>query len=527
MLDLVLADQTRVPLERDVTIGRALDNTLRLDDAAVSRRQARIVVSPDGGTAEVEDAGSTYGTWLDGQRLDGRRPLRDGSRIRVGNNELVVERRRGDDEAGRTIVVEPGVTLEEPVPTSDDGGRGGRFGERPRPRSGYALKRLEASEGDDRWVLRDLTSDRYLRMSDCDAHLFELLDGRRSLSTLVRDSKRLQGPAGPLRLVRLLAELADRGLLAGVAPGAGAAKASQEHSRGARTRMRAVLSWQRTWTGAASFFETVYRRGARRIFTLPGLVALGVLAAAGLVAFPYLVVGRYGTPFVVAQKVGIGALVFLVGRFAVAAVHETAHGLTMASFGRRTGAAGIKLVFGFPYVFVDTSEAWFEPRRRRIAISAAGPVADLSTGAVFALACLALPAGTGRDICFQLAFAAYLGAFFNLNPFVERDGYQILTDVLREQGLRRRARTQLARRLSGRGSPDDSRALTRYAAFGVAWSAVAACFAVGMSLRYEPRLAAMAPTPVVWACLSVVWIALFAPVLVSIIGPLWLRRRLT
>jgi putative peptide zinc metalloprotease protein len=178
----------------------------------------------------------------------------------------------------------------------------------------------------------------------------------------------------------------------------------------------------------------------------------------------------------------------------------------------------------FPYAFVDTSEAWFEPRRRRVAISAAGPISDLSLGALFSLCCLGLPAGTARDIFFQLAFAAYLGAFFNLNPFVERDGYQILVDLLREPGLRRRARAQLMRRLSGAGHVEDSPALTRYAAFAAGWSAVAACFAVGMSLRYEPSLAAIAPTPVVWGVLSVVWLGLFLPVLVVLAGPMRARR---
>ena len=57
-----------------------------------------------------------------------------------------------------------------------------------------------------------------------------------------------------------------------------------------------------------------------------------------------------------------------------------------------------------------------------------------------------------RDIFFQLAFAGYVGAFFNLNPFIERDGYHMLVDWLREPGLRRRAREQFARRLSGRGA---------------------------------------------------------------------------
>ena len=116
---------------------------------------------------------------------------------------------------------------------------------------------------------------------------------------------------------------------------------------------------------------------------------------------------------------------FLGGRFLVVAIHECAHGLAMASFGRRVQRAGLKLMVIFPYAFVDTSEAWFEPRRRRIAISAAGPVSDFSLGAIFSLCCLALPEGTVRDIFFQLAFAAYVGAFFNLNPFIDRDGYQI------------------------------------------------------------------------------------------------------
>ena len=118
----------------------------------------------------------------------------------------------------------------------------------------------------------------------------------------------------------------------------------------------------------------------------------------------------------VASKFGWGGLVFLLGRFAVVAVHETAHGLTMASFGRRIERAGLKAIAIFPYAFVDTSEAWFETRRRRIAISAAGPVSDFSLGAVFALCALLLPEGVVRDIFFNLAFAAYVGALLQPQP---------------------------------------------------------------------------------------------------------------
>jgi Zn-dependent protease len=250
-----------------------------------------------------------------------------------------------------------------------------------------------------------------------------------------------------------------------------------------------------------------------------------VLAVLGLAAFIYLIAGRYGTPFVVASKFGLGGLVFLLGRFAVVAVHELAHGLTMASFGRRVDRAGVKAIAIFPYAFVDTSEAWFEPRRRRIAVSAAGPASDFALGAVFSLCALLLPEGTVRDIFFNLAFAAYVGAFFNLNPFVDREGYQILVDVLREPGLRRRARAQMRRRLSGHGDPGDSPGLRRYALFGVVWTALAACFAVGMSLRYASHLTQFAPGPLVWSVLGVVWVGLFLPLVVMIGGPMRERRR--
>ncbi|MEA2247129.1 MAG: putative peptide zinc metalloprotease protein [Solirubrobacteraceae bacterium] len=519
VLELVLADRVRVPLLHDVTIGRAPGSTLRLDDPAVSCRQARISV-PDDGRVFLEDAGSSFGTWLDGRRVEGREPLRDGSRIRIGDRELVVERRRDESEAGRTVVVRPGESLVMPAAGSaTPQPPSGAFGTHPRVRPGYALKRLDASEGERRWILRDLESNRSMQMTGADAALFELLDGRRSLAELINAAGRRDAAGGPARLARLLTELADRGLLAGVGAPDPAARADPGRLR----KLATPKEW--TWAGAGALFDRLYRRGAWRLFTRPAPAAIAALVVAGLVAFPYLVIGGYGTPFVVAHKVAVGALIFLLGRLAVVAVHETAHGLTMTSFGRRVRRAGLKVLLIFPYPFVDTSEAWFEPPRRRIEIRAAGPVSDFSMGAVFSLCCLALPSGTIRDIFFQLAFAAYVGGCLNLNPFVERDGYHILVDLLRQPGLRRRAREQMFRRMSGRGDAADSGLLTRYAATGLGWSAVTACFAAGMSWRYRPSLAAVAREPVAWAVLAALGVAFLLPVVAVLAGPLRARWR--
>jgi putative peptide zinc metalloprotease protein len=500
VLELVLPDHSRLALVDEVTIGRAPGNTVRLADPSVSRTHARIR-----GVAEapvLEDAGSSYGTWIDGARVRAPTKLHAGARIRVGNQELVVDRPRGEREAGPTIVVpHESVTLGS--------------GAYPRLRGGYALKRLEAGEGTRRWVLKDLGGGRLVRLSDGDATLLALLDGTRDAAELAAEAEQRLGENGPSRVALLLAALGERGFLAGDLGDAPQAE------RGRLAQL--VRPRQFAWAGAASLFDRLYRLGGHVLVSRSARAPLAALAFAGTATFAALVLRRYGTPFVVASKVGLGGVVFVLGRLAIAAVHETAHGLVMASFGRRVRAAGVKVVLVFPYVYVDTTEAWFEPRRRRIAVSAAGPVSDLCLGGVFALGCLAASPGPVRDVLFQLAFGAYVGAFFNLNPLVERDGYHILVDVLGEPGLRRRAREQLQRRLVGGRESSDSPVLLRYGLLGLAWSGLGGIVAVAMSLRYEPLFAALAPAPVVRGLMWLLWAALLAPVL-AVVGPPLLRR---
>jgi len=521
-LELVLGDRTRVPVIEEMVIGRAPGSTVVLDDPTVSRVHARITRN-GGDEATIEDAGSSHGTWVDDARIDRPIELRDGIKLRLGDQEMRVERRREETEAGRTIVVRPGASLIVPAMGRPDvTSQATQFGMRPRIRSGYALKRLEATEGRKRWVLKDLNTNTFLRLSDNDAQVFEQLDGTRSLVDLIGFAEQRFGPAGPARLARLLADLGERGFLAGVersTPAGEDAPAEGLLKRLFRPRVK-------TFDGVGPFYERLYRGIGWVLFTKPALVFLAALSVIGVGVFAYLIAGRYGTPFVVASKIGLGGLVFLAGRFIVVAIHETAHALAMASFGRRVEKAGLKLLFIFPYAFVDTSEAWFEPRRRRIAISAAGPVSDFSVGAVFSLCCLLLPDGTVRDIFFNLAFAAYVGAFFNLNPFIDRDGYQMLVDVLQEPGLRRRAKDQFSRKLSGKGDDAaDSPVLARYSLFGLAWSFLFAFFAIGMTLRYKPIMDQLAADYVVWTVLITLWVAFFIPVLVVVAKPLVDRVR--
>lgn len=78
---------TAFALSGVVSIGREDDNSIRiLDDAYVSGHHAR--VTPSDGGVVVDDLGSRNGTYLNGNKLTDRRPLRIGDRLQIGYTVL-------------------------------------------------------------------------------------------------------------------------------------------------------------------------------------------------------------------------------------------------------------------------------------------------------------------------------------------------------------------------------------------------------------------------------------------------------
>jgi hypothetical protein len=67
------------------TLGRG-DVEIRLEDPFASSRHARI--SRQGHVFVIEDLGSTNGTYLNDEPLNGPQPLRPGDRIRIGDSEF-------------------------------------------------------------------------------------------------------------------------------------------------------------------------------------------------------------------------------------------------------------------------------------------------------------------------------------------------------------------------------------------------------------------------------------------------------
>src|SRR5262249_16909102 len=158
----------------------------------VSRTHARIVMAE--GRPYVEDNGSTYGTFVDGEKIGARTALHDGATVKLGDHEMHVVATRQDGASGKTVVfgAVPGL----------DGARLSHPGLRP----GSRLKRLEADEGDLRFILSG-PDGRYVRMNAEDADMVEHLNGERSLAELIAAANGRFGADGSSRLAGLLADL--------------------------------------------------------------------------------------------------------------------------------------------------------------------------------------------------------------------------------------------------------------------------------------------------------------------------------
>ncbi len=103
------------PLDQDVIfVGRDLQNDIVVSDAEVSRRHARLTRLPNG-VYEIEDLGSTNGTFVNGRRLTGKQTLARGDVVMMGSKVLFeVELQVADPNA--TVVSTPPLSTEHPQP---------------------------------------------------------------------------------------------------------------------------------------------------------------------------------------------------------------------------------------------------------------------------------------------------------------------------------------------------------------------------------------------------------------------------
>jgi putative peptide zinc metalloprotease protein len=201
---------------------------------------------------------------------------------------------------------------------------------------------------------------------------------------------------------------------------------------------RQVLEWQVSVRGVDAPLTRLYQNGVRLLYAWPGQIVLAAVALAGLIAF-VLGIGELGATIRESEAGGWLLLFWIPGTLVAILIHEAGHAFTTKHFGREVRRVGVGWYWFGPIAYVDTSDMWLEGRWPRIAVSLAGPYADLVVGGLAALAAWLIPNPILSAALWQFALVSYVGVLVNLNPLMEFDGYYILSDLLERPNLRPRA----------------------------------------------------------------------------------------
>jgi len=313
-----------------------------------------------------------------------------------------------------------------------------RLREFPRRASGIELHASVSAAGDEWTVLKNPRLGTYYRLSERGRFLWERLDGEQNLRRLTLEYLQAFGQFAPQFIADLIGGLARGGFLDVSSVNPDAAPAEPGLSRWSRSlrRARRLMEWEVGIPGIERVLTALYRGGVRLLFTRAGLVAMLALSLAGLVAF--VVVGQQAA-HTLSHAHGRLLLFSYLGLVVSVAIHEAGHAFATLAFGRRVQRSGVGWYWFGPIAFVDTSDMWLGTRAQRIAVSLAGPAADLVTAGALSLCALFVAGDSVVAALWSLTLPLYLGVLLNLNPLMEFDGYHVLSDLLERPNLRAEA----------------------------------------------------------------------------------------
>jgi len=315
---------------------------------------------------------------------------------------------------------------------------------RPQRLPGYALKKLTDARGETYWILKNLRTDAYLRLSAEQVFLWEQMDGQASVQDIAIAYMLTYGRLAIGSLIALLEQLQQKGFIAPLVNVYGAVDRSVAERRANvwwRRAIRAFIHSEIAIGSIDGLISRSYQAIGRWFFTPPVQWLMLAVMLAGGVAFLALLFGLVDRR--VAVLGGAGAIAGLLTLYVLQActllIHEWAHAIATKHYGRTVQRGGLMLHFGMPAAFVDTTDIWMEPRRPRLVVSWAGPHSGFFLGGLASLLVLAGPGPVIQGILFQFALLTYLTSFTNLNPLLKLDGYYILMDWLEMPRLRERS----------------------------------------------------------------------------------------
>jgi hypothetical protein len=292
-------------------------------------------------------------------------------------------------------------------------------------------------DGQHRFILKNIRTDRFLMLSEPERFLWGLMDGHTSLQDMATAYVLRYGAFDFELIPALIRKLQRAGLLT-LQPASALRRVLARNRRRQLVKLAETvfLGLERVNVSSRdvhAIFARLYAWGGWLLFTRPALLiclALGVVGAvAGVRLWP--------DAEAIAHGLGTHPILAILGVkllfFATLLVHQLGHGLALVHYGRRVREFGFTFLHGFvPSFYVDVTDIFMVNRRARVVTALAGPLVHLALGSLWLLVALWTPPG------FVQAFAAASGvvqwqAFvIALYPccFIEMDGYHIMADML-------------------------------------------------------------------------------------------------
>jgi putative peptide zinc metalloprotease protein len=197
----------------------------------------------------------------------------------------------------------------------------------------------------------------------------------------------------------------------------------------------------KTWNNADDYISWLYPR-LRFLFT-PWFVWTSI---AMFVLMGWMWWDRFGEVwndsfafYNFTQKSGADLLEFWFLFGAMAAIHETAHGLVGKHFGATIEKMGFSLMYFAPSFFCDATQVWvIGGKWARIATSIAGIWLDLVVCFFATVVWWGTATGmAAHDWAYKIMMVTGIGvSILNLNPLIKLDGYLIFSELVHEPSLK-------------------------------------------------------------------------------------------
>ena len=311
----------------------------------------------------------------------------------------------------------------------------------------------------------------YFQVDEATRAIWNLMDGKNTLKQIFEEAKKIDEKLTEKEVRDIVVSLAQEGFIESTEPEIEEKRV--EMVSAFQLDIRLLRDSSKTLKGFFRITRKLIKK--EELLIGVGVVILGVILFGG----NFLQILSNPNKFEILGSTLLGLFFYEeIILLPVYLIHELAHAAVCDYYGGKPRELGTGFYYFAPFFYCDTSDGWRLGRRARIMISLAGPLSTVIVGSLFVFAGYFVNPGFGRNVLEVAAFFCFYGTLANISPFIETDGYYILSDLLNIPNLRDESFGYIKRaflRIIGRPvkrvrySASRRRILLIYSLIGLAW----------------------------------------------------------